>query len=214
MGCVVCPSSVGPTLTADAWLPFVLPFAVDVPAEVAEYAIRLTAIDFAVETGVLTRDLLVDAMTNVADYPLDISGDVVIRALREVRDQYDRVIPLLQTRPPDSYARDGARFELPDTMWIYPTPRTDQKRRWRATVNVAPTPLSTKIDRVLFDFHAEAIGLGAVARVKDMPGGGWTDPRGAQAFMLRYKQKRADAKTRAQRNNQRGPVILSAKRWA
>lgn len=214
MGCIVCPSSVGPTLTADAWLPFVLPFAADVPAEVAEHAIRMTAQDFAVETGILTRDLLVDAMTNVADYPLDVTGEVVIRALRQVRDQYDQIIPLLQTRPPGGYARDGVWFELPDTMWVYPTPRVRLARKWRVTVNVAPTPLTMKIDRILFDSHAEAIGLGAVARIKEMPGGAWTDSRGAQAFMLRYKQKRADAKARTQRNNQRGPVTLTAKRWA
>ncbi len=214
MGCRTCPSEYGAALPLATWLPYVLSYVPDAPAEAAEHAIRLAAIDFCNETGVLTRDLLVDAMANVADYPLDVEGGYVIRGLKAVRDEYDQPLPLLQSLPARGSVSMGARLEGSSLLLVYPTPRVDLKEKWRVSVVTAPTPLTTELDRVLFDHYAEAIGFGATARVKMMPGGEWTDARGAQLFTVRYQQKRADAKARAQRNHQRGAVIAPTPRWA
>lgn len=213
MACTTCPTSHGNTLPLAAWAPFVQPFVYDAPIEAITHAVCLTAIDFANETGILTRDLLLDAMANVMDYPLEVESGYVIRALTRVRDENDRYIPLLSSEAPWASTREGARLQDLDTLLVYPVPRADRLHKWRVTVVVAPTPATQELDRVLFDHHAEAIGLGAAARVKMMPGGDWTDPRGSGLFMTQYRQKRADAKTRKQRNNQRGPVFMTAPRW-
>lgn len=182
MSCTDCqPGELG----WDVFAPYIAPYVKGAPDALMAHTARLAAIEFARDTGVLTRELLLDAQCGVADYPLITDDCYTVTAIKGVccGGQKLGVIREAVCRPG---CQRGYRFVAPRDLYIYPAPSEDAAGAIVVTATVIPGQDSCVVDPLLYHEHAELIGDGAVSRLLMTRGASWYDPQHAATFLAKF----------------------------
>lgn len=213
MACFIDPDS---CLSWDTLLPYVLPFTVGVPDEVALQAIRQSCIEFCRRSGVLHDENYVDLQAYVHDYPLETSCDYEIVRIYEV------VAPtmLVSFRPSIHKMRFPWKFgpftfyvQQPNLIYISNPPQEDIPKGLEVEFIVQPRQDSCTLDNYLYESWAEGISNGAIARILRMPKTPWFDMGASREYNRLYMNDLTRARTAVDLNFGSGPVIAHMDRW-
>lgn len=197
----------------EEFLPEVLPFARNVPDNIAVHEIRTAARDFCRRTGVLRRVLWVDLWRGVEDYPVDPPKDEEFLWLSRAVVLH-REYPLISKYPAGGHGC-GVHFDNSQNLvYVLPAPASDAKDGMELEFAVMPSLRSEMVDRVLLDRHADAIGQGALSRLLNMRGTPWYEPNLAQMAYREYRTAFGRAKVEVEKRHHGGRMRLTpAYRW-
>ena len=201
-------------------VPRVKPSVRGAPEAIIEDALRLAAIDFCRRTEVLKKYFEVDLQKGVSDYYLELeacSTPIRIYSAR-VADRFG-IVP----RAGDQWnvcgcGGYGFSSESPTHLRINPYSGNDQERGLLVTLVVAPSQAGCELDDFLHDQWAEAICMGARARLHGMLGSSvkpnsWYSPQEERKFQRSFDVEMARAKLEVGRGYHSGPVRARATRW-
>jgi hypothetical protein len=210
----ICAPPEGGYVRLEEFFPYVIPYVMGIPDEVAAHAIRESAILLAQRSQAIRRHVVIETLPAVPDYQLEVEDSYVVLGLLDVALFGTRLAAL--TRPPldnEAKSRPSFYFAPPDDLRVYPAPSRASQCGIEAVAAVSPGRDTCFLDRFLYDHHAAAIGAGAVASIMQMRGGDWYDPVGAERHWRVFAQGAADAKAAASRGYSVGPVFMRPRRW-
>lgn len=189
------------TVPLDDFLPYVLPQAPNAPAEMAAHYVRLAAIEFARETGVLRERVCVDAQAGVNDYCLEMDGCALNIVSLENVCCGARPLTALRQLPcaRSSSPQNSYYFGPPRDLLLWPAPSHDAPGAICADVVLAPGQDACELPRTLYDDFAEVLGDGAASKLLLVKGADWYDPSAAGIYLKRYLNGRRSAKVLASR---------------
>lgn len=189
-----------------------LPTVIGCPEPLAEQAIRDAAIEFCERSRVLVVDLEPVALEfGVAEYELEMPSQTRLGHILGVWMDTTLLtpVPLLQANRstdagiPKSY--HATYVDEAVVVRLAPAPDLATQGDLYARVSVVPTRSATALMAPLFDEWADAVVVGAQARLKQTPGQVFTD---VQAGML-CEQKFRHACTAARAQTNTGRVLSS-----
>jgi hypothetical protein len=179
--------------------------------DIAEFAVRDAAREWAKSTLSLQRDLYVDVQANVHDYFVCAPDGYAIHNVREVNLD---CCPLRPHLNPDCYEHPGSfYFENPDRVLIGAPPCEDVKEGLMVRATVHPGESSCAIDRWVLDRHAEDIATGALSRLLLQPDAPWFSTALGGVMMRRWKTSLNRAKGAQAKNHVSGPTFMKVPRW-
>lgn len=174
----------------DALLPYLLPDVPGVPDITALQALRLSLIEFCVQTH--AWDEIQDPIPledGVNEYDLDVEQGARIAAIKNVWLADRAVTPIsmeeLERRLPNwqvATGTDPAYFNAPadqNSIRIYPIPEGVEAAGKTMTLRVAyaPTLVATTVPDSVINRYLEPIVSGAKHRLMVAPGKGWSNPQ-------------------------------------
>lgn len=194
---------------------FIIPFVHDCPEPAALIAARFALIEFCELTDWLQQELEpTNVQAGVADYDIETFEDTM--AVRVLYASLDNV-PLQAVTKEElntSYTVDWRTLEgtptrytqiTRDQLKLVPSPLEDVADGLKLIVSVAPTLDAKEVDDSLYNRYAEAIGYGARARLKEMPGQPYYDAAGAVACWQTFRTKATGA--RIERSKDMGNAV-------
>lgn len=167
------------------FLPYIAPYVKGAPDVLMGHMARLAAIEFARDTGVITRDIIIDTQAGVSDYPLQADDDYTITGIKGVCVS-GRPIKVVRDTACGVDRWRGYRFVAPRDLYIYPAPMEDAQGCVVATVTLIPGQDSCYVDPILYHEFAELIGDGAVSRLLMTRSASWYDPQTSQLFLAKF----------------------------
>lgn len=96
---------------------------------------------------------------------------------------------------------------------ITPVPEATVATAFNIQVAVTPTLTASGVEETFFEQWKDGIIDGVLARLMEMPGKTWTDPKGALARQTRYIAQLAAARGQANKGNTRRDVRVQMRRW-
>lgn len=180
MSCNDCATG---SLGWDAFIPYIAPYVKGAPDVLMAHTARLAAIEFARDTGIITRDIFISTQAGVQDYPLEIDDCYSVVLIRAVCVDC-KPLKIIRDSSCTSQCLRGYRYVAPRDLYIYPAPDSDGCDNIRVTATVIPGQDSCEVDPILYNEFAELIGEAAVARLLMMKMASWYDPKNAQIFLI------------------------------
>jgi hypothetical protein len=208
--CATIPPSGGVTPLED-FLPYVVPYAVGVPDEVAAHAIRLAAIEWAQVTLSQRRVVTIDAQKGLHDYRIEIDDAYEAITVNSVCYRERLLTPL--RREQCSPHACGYTYTKPDLLMIYPAADADGASCIKVELTVQMGQDTCFVDRVLYANHAEDLANGALARLLRMKGASWYDLSLAGVHVKAFRQAYSRAKARSARGDISAPLMMTAPRF-
>lgn len=184
------------------------------PQNVAEDAVRRTAIDLCEQAGVWAYEYTFEQQDGVPDYPLYVPEFTRIVCMNWVRMGGNTYYP----SPNSSRCQCGA-FEItmpnPKTIKLSPTP-------WPAcelvhvTVQLWLTPLqeACELPDILWQEYSDTIAYGASARLLAMPKQDYTNIGLARQHYGLYIQGKTQAKNKRVMKRTTGPLLMRGSYFA
>jgi hypothetical protein len=179
----------------------------------ARQAIRLACIDFCRDAMVVQDLQLYDVVAGQADYPLTIPASSQLTRVLGVMyidswltpssvEQVRAALPLrgnvgdaqVQSSSPKTYF---LKTPSTSTISLYPVPDTAVILGLTVRSAYTPSNLATTVDDILFNYWAEEIAAGAVARLKVMPNVPFTDQAGASVARKAFETAKREATIQA-----------------
>lgn len=191
-----------------SFLPQVVPEVPGCPLAVAEDAVREAAIEFC-EKGwawIYTHPALTSVI-NVGTYAFTPpTGSLVSRVLQawyekrqlvaKTADQLSELYEnwTTQTGSPQYTVQDNE-----ESLIIVPMPTVGVADAIRMRVVLRPTRASTDIETRIYEYHLDAIAMGAKAKLMMMSDKPWANPKMAPAYMAIFEEKIDAARYKAQK---------------
>jgi len=192
--------------------PFIIPFVRDCSDPAAQIAARFAIIDFCARTNWLQVELEpIDVQAGVADYDVETLEDtvpvIVITAALEglnltskTQEELTHMYGSTDWRTAEGTPRYFTQIGR-DMVRLVPSPDQDVSDGLKLLVSVQPAMDAIQVDDEIYQRHAECIGYGARARLKEMVGQPYYDPAGATACWAKFyamcseagRQRRKDA---------------------
>ncbi|MCP5230900.1 MAG: hypothetical protein H6948_02200 [Zoogloeaceae bacterium] len=193
------------------FLPDVLPWCVGVSAPLAERAVLHAAREFCEYTGWWRSDELFTTVTDesaTGEYALTLAtGTALVSVLNPI---WHASVPvylkpaawLTENYTKDWRTKTGEQADFftmtaKATVRLVPYPTTAVADDLRVTKILKPALTSPTVDDTVLDDWSEAIGWGAVARLKAQPGQAWSDQNDAAAKLLLFEEAKQKAKSKA-----------------
>lgn len=183
------------------------------PQDMVENYILHAAIDFAMRSQVLIRDVALDLQGGVEEYPVRVDERervVSLQYMGRKRGACDCPYRAICGVPLKCGA--VAQFVSPDRVVVTPAPKSDQEQGLWVRVAVTPARDACEVDRRLYDDYHEGIVSGALARLLLLKGMPWYD-----AALSTFHRKLADNATTAAgidrlTAGRRGPFRMNVRR--
>lgn len=200
--------------TLTQFLPYVTPYAMGCPANVARQAVLAAAIDFCERSNLVEATL--DAANTVAgeaeialDVPRQQTIAMVTRAwfktqeLQLVARAHISAVQAWNQEVPGATAATGEPRECywidGNTVGVHPAPATSESGVLTVRAALRPTRNATAVADALFDNWVETIAAGALARIYATPGQPYSDMSTAlarrQEFMTGIQRARIESAT-------------------
>lgn len=208
-GCNDCASG---ELDWSVFLPYIAPYVKGAPDTLMGHMARLAAIEFARDTGVVSRDVIIDAQAGVADYPLQVGDCYTVTGIKSVCVNGCPVKVVRDVNCNVSRLR-GYRFVAPRDLYIYPAPMEDADGCIVVTATVIPGQDSCTVDPILYHEFAELIGDGAVSRLLMTRSASWYDPQNAQVFLAKFLAASRKAKLSQVKQRSSEPQYMKGVRF-
>lgn len=158
------------------FLPEVAVMVDGAPSDMVESYIRQSAIDLAVRSQVLIRDVQIDVQAGVDEYPVRVGDQERVESLQYMgRKPGACDCPYRSPCGVPLMCGGTAQFKAPDRVFISPKPKQDRKQALWVRVAVAPTRDACEVDRMLYEKYHEAVVNGALARMLVIKGMPWYD---------------------------------------
>lgn len=198
---------------------------VGVPPEIAEDAMRKTAIDFCTQSTIWEFEDGFDTQVNVADYPIFVPEGARLASMKWVAVDgtilrpnttgYRPIQGWSRTLNPDSfYSWQGNGFTFTmqerDAFWITPVPMNDcccQQVTFCAALK--PTQEACELPFILTEDWRDAITSGAAYRLFAMPKQEWSNGALAMQNQREYSRSIARARLTKMQNYTQYPGIAS-----
>jgi hypothetical protein len=200
------------------FLDYVMPDVPGCTVPIAELAIKNAIIEFCEKTLILQRDHIpITVVRNVVDYEFDPpTGYLIHKVMRawykrsplvpiapdDVGDAevYNRAFAAADRQPgsPESLIQKDER-----TFALYPIPQETVANGVTMRVALKPTRATNKIEDVIFEDYAEAIGSGAKARLMLSPSKPYSSPQLAALEAGKFNVKINEARQKAIRGHGR-----------
>lgn len=196
----------------DVFAPYIAPYVKGAPDVLMAHTARLAAIEFARETGVVRRDLHIDAQAGVADYPLDAGDCYTVTAIKAVCVDC-KPVKVMRGAMCSPGCRTGYRFDAPRDLFLYPAPAQDGCENIRVTAVLIPGQDSCVVDPILYNEFAELIGDGAVSRLLMMKASSWYEPQAANTFLAKFLAAVRKAKLSLAKERSLEPQFMKGSRF-
>jgi hypothetical protein len=193
---------------------------VGVPPEIAEDAIRKTAIDFCTQTTIWEYENGFKTQYNVADYPIYTPEGSRLASMKWVAvDGVQLNSSITAGRPmflgtrslnPNSFIGQGRGFTFTmdgrNVLWISPPPMDSQCCQYVTyCAALKPTQDACEIPEILYEDWNDALCSGAAFRLFSIPRQEWSSPGLAMQNAREYSRWLARARlTRMQNYSQAG----------
>jgi hypothetical protein len=177
------------------------------PQNVAEDAVRRTAIDLCEQAGVWTYDFSFDQQAGVRDYPLIVPEFTRVVCMNWVQIGAQKYEP----HPNTNRCRCGS-FEIwmPNAKTIFFSPVPYPACQVQVTVNLwlAPTQEACELPEILWQEYSDTIACGAAARMLMMPKQDWTNQGLSQKMYGLYIIGKTQAKNKRVQQRTTGPLLM------
>jgi hypothetical protein len=187
------------TLSWDALLPYVHPYAVGAPPELVLHHIRLSAIELCRRSGIVHDVVQYDLQQGVQDYQLNTDCNYnIVRIKRVTVDGRWDYTPVTAKLP----AGIGAylyQMTSPTMIHLRRPPNKDNPKGLEVETVVAPKQDSGVLDNYLYEMWAEGIAAGAIQRCLLIPQTNWYDPKLAAEYGLRFRKELSRCRAEADR---------------
>ncbi len=192
---------------------------VGVNPEIAVDALRKTAIDFTVQSGVWEYYGQFTSQENVADYPIDVPADSRVASMRWLSIDGQMVganprvqnVPWLQSRNPDSFFSTygfGFTMEGREFVWLSPTPETSTSLI-KFCAALKPTQTACTLPNILYEDWNDAMTAGTAYRLFLLPKQEWTNNALGMLNQKEYSRWIARARLTKAQNYSQAPMVLS-----
>lgn len=209
-GCVTTDNAV---VYADL-LPDVLPFVVGCPDELAEYHIKLAAIELAKSSNVLTYRKTYKVWDGVNTYPLSLPDGYEFGRITDLcYGGYTTINEPFASC--SSCTCGGYTFTVtaPNCLTISPTPARDIEEGFTVTVATYPSISSVSVDRDFAERYRATIAVGALARLFMLPKTEWFSAPLARDHVRMFAAGKTQAKVDKMMNFSTGAITMKARRW-
>ncbi len=190
---------------------------------------RNSAIEFCRRSAILHDENWFDLQKNVQTYYLSTVCDYQVVRMYEVtmlnrwtfRPTVNKPIGN-QGQPFNSVGYWGSSWwcgpygfymQAPDVVQITPATQQDFPRGLRCEFVVMPKQDGCTLDNYLYEHWAKEIAAGAIASLKMIKDTNWYDPKGADAYNIKWTNGMNRARGVADMNHTSGPIRMSAERW-
>lgn len=210
MSCRTCDP--GATVNWEVFLDYIMPYANKVPRAFAIQEARNATIELARKSLNLQRDLYIDAQECVNDYTIEVEDGYNIHMVREVCCGDTTLYPRTNI---ECCPSGGCtfHFDYPCELYLDTAPSCDQQDGIYVRASVLPSQDTCKIDKWVYDKHAEDIATGALSRLMIMHGTEWYDPRQGGIMLRRWRNVMSQSRVEQAKAHNAGPVMMKAKRW-
>jgi len=178
------------------------------PPNVAEDAVRRTAIDLCEQAGVWTFDFSFFQQDGVPDYPIIVPRDTRVVCMNWVRIGCTVYQPFPNTNNCMCGAA-GISMPNPKTIVIAPVPYP-ACNLVEVTVNLwlAPLQEACELPEILWQEYSDTIAWGAAARLLQMPKQDYTNFGLAQKCFGLYIAGKTQAKNKRVMQRTTGPLLM------
>jgi hypothetical protein len=195
----------------DAFLPFVMAAARGLPETMAIAYIRQACIEFCRRSNAVRRHVRLDQQRHVVDYPIwpDDSEQVVrVTEVRVGTSTYRARRDHLE------FAHWGVRYTVRDGLvHLSARPQKDVPDAIDIRFVVAPTQTACEVDSILYHDWQNAIEDGALARIYQLPGYEFTEPRLATSRGTSFDERIARARVQALKSDTTATTVALAPRF-
>lgn len=209
MSCTPCQTG---DLEWDAFIPYIAPYVKGAPDVLMAHNARLAAIEFARETGIVRRELVIDAQAGVADYPLELDDCYTVVAIKAVCIDC-KPVHALRDQSCSPRCLRGYKFSAPRDLYLFPAPQEDGCGNISVTAIVIPGQDSCTVDPVLYNEFAELIGDSAASRLLMMKGASWYDQQLATTMLSKAMAAQRKAKLSVAKGRSTEPQFMRGSRF-
>ncbi|MGH7745450.1 MAG: hypothetical protein ACREQ5_11750 [Candidatus Dormibacteria bacterium] len=227
MSCFIDPTK---QLSWDALSSYINPYVLGAPDNLIQHNARLSAIEFCRRSGILHDENLIDLQTGVQDYFLTTVCDYEVVRVFEVTMLDRWVIRPSITKPRkfnnfagfNSVSYYGTNwwcgpygFYMQNVDVIHITPATQQNftQGLRVEFIVQPKQDGCVLDNYLYEYWAEGIAAGAIARLCLIKNTSWYDPGLFKEFDMKFRNELNRARGTVDMNFSSGSMMMQSERW-
>ena len=174
------------------------------PGAMIDRAVRQAAIEFCRFTRTWREALdPFRARDGVAEYELDLPACALIESVVFAQHNGVEILPTTEQTLVDTgdtwrtqEATQVTNYYLKDRnlLRVYPIPDTTTAKALDVVVALKPAQDATELPEILFNDHLEALGHGALQRLKAMPRKSWSAPEDVQYHMAQFERMKKDEK--------------------
>lgn len=180
------------------------------PPSIVEDSVREVCIDLCLRAGVWEFTSLFDLQDNVGDYPLLIPEPARLVAVKSVSYLGRTYRPL----PGASWCQCGTtRVFVPNLAQIFiepaPTVADDVDPTCSVEMTLRPESDAVIVPDLLYDDYADAIAMGAAARLFMIPNQPWTNLAVSQRLMSLYEAAVTRGKNKVVLERTTGPLFAT-----
>lgn len=190
---------------------FVAPYVDDVPDAMTEQALKWATIRLCERSGILKREIFIDAQKCVGDYPLDLDDCYRPHSIYTLCVNGHDYSP----QSSDLCCNNSCSkvYFMHDPTWlnIRPLPIRDEQDGIRIVLSVKPSVDSCDVDDLLYEEFSEALTAGTLARLYKMMRRPWSNLNLAKEYEREFSGWMAKAQIRAYKGFTRGPIRLKAR---
>lgn len=195
----------------DAFLPFVMAAARGLPETMAIAYIRQACIEFCRRSNAVRRHVTLDQQRHVVDYPIWPEDSEQVVRLSEVRVGTSTY---RARRDHLEFGHWGVRYTVRDGLvHLSARPQKDVPGAIEIRFVVAPTQTACEVDSVLYHDWQNAIEDGALARIYQLPGYEFTEPRLATSRGASFDERIARARVQAIKSDTTATTVALAPRF-
>lgn len=208
------------SISYDAFLPDILPFARNCPDPTIEAAIRLSVIEMCERTEIWQAELdPISAVANQWAYDLEPPSGTVIHSiisfLNEKGEPLEAVsAPMLEYRYPGwrekpSNPKYYVKQDEDGQVWLAPAPALAKVNAYLMRVVLKPSITSTSASNIIMTDFRDCIINGAIARLLRMPDRDWSNYKTAAVHYAMFEQQLVEIEKRARKTNEGVVPVVS-----
>jgi hypothetical protein len=187
-----------PTRTYVDVLPYVIPFASQLPEELAVEFVRQATIRFARETGILRDIATINAEPNVLDYNVYTTDNYNIDRVVGVTFAKDCINPKVEFRPPHH---------------IHLSRSVGKRQHGQVELVVVPNQDCFYLEDSLYELHAKDLAAGALAEIHKLPDQAFTSLDMAVMREREFRSAINNARTRELKKGSERGLSMTAPRF-
>lgn len=201
------------SVTYDAFLQDILPFARNCPDPVIENAVRGATIELCEKSELWQVELdPISAIAGQYAYDLEAPQGAVVRRILTLTDEQGNTLDpvtsgMLDQREPEWRTTPGrARFYIKrdeeNQIWLAPPPATARTNAYLIRAVLVPAITSSSCSNVVMNNFRDTIVNGAVSRLLSMPDKDWSNFKTAAVHYGKFQDQIIEAEKYARQVNE------------